>query len=122
SSCVGVHTSTFNATTQNGPWVTQGGLLDTGTIRAQATTRENTTFSISSEALFIGSFTTVPRLDVRSEFISGTTFTAGTISAIVAGPGGGSATAIQIGAQATVPQIDVTQHASINATVQTSTL
>jgi hypothetical protein len=122
TSCVGVPTSAFNATTQSGPWVTEGGLLDTGTIRSQATTREDTTFNISSEALFIGAFTTVPRLDVSGEFISGTTFTAGTITAVVGGPGGGIATAVQIGAQAVVPQIDVMQHASINATVQTNTI
>ncbi|HUO02059.1 MAG TPA: hypothetical protein VMU31_04715, partial [Rhizomicrobium sp.] len=122
SACVGVPSSTFTAATQSGPWVTQGGLLDTGTISAQATTRENTTFNVSSEALFIGAFTTVPRLDVSGEFISGTTFTAGSISAVVGGPGGGVATAVQIGAQAVVPQIDVMQHANITATVQTSTL
>jgi hypothetical protein len=122
TACVGVPTSTFTATTQSGPWVTQGGLLDTGTIQAQATTREDTTFNISSEALFIGAFTTVPRLDVSGEFISGTTFTAGTIAAVVGGAGGGIATAVQIGAQATVPQIDVMQHANITASVQTSTI
>jgi hypothetical protein len=105
-----------------GTLTTVGGFLDTGTIRAQATTREDTTFNISSEALFIGAFTTVPRLDVSGEFISGTTFTAGTITAVVGGPGGGIATAVQIGAQAVVPQIDVMQHASINATVQTNTI
>jgi hypothetical protein len=104
-----------------GTLTTQGGLLDTGTIRAQSTTRENTTFNITSEALFIGAFTTVPRLDVSGEFLSGTTFTSGTISAVVAGPGGGVATAIQIGNQAVVPQIDVLQHGTIDATVQTST-
>src|ERR1700678_490042 len=122
TSCVGVPASTFTATTQSGPWVTEGGLLDTGTIRAQATTREDTTFNISSEALFIGAFTTVPRLDVSGEFISGITFTSGQIAAVVGGPGGGIATAVQIGAQAVVPQIDVMQHASISSTVQTSTI
>lgn len=115
TSCVGVPTTP-------GALVTEGGLLNTGTIRAQSTTRENTTFNITSEALFIGAFTTVPRLDVSGEFISGTTFTAGTISAVVAGPGGGSATGVQIGSEATVPQIDVLQHATIEADVATSTL
>ncbi|HEX4105741.1 MAG TPA: autotransporter outer membrane beta-barrel domain-containing protein [Rhizomicrobium sp.] len=113
TSCVGATPGTLT---------TVGGLLDTGTIQAQATTRENTTFNISSEALFIGAFTTVPRLDVSGEFISGTTFTAAQIGAVVGGPGGGIATAVQIGAQATVPQIDVMQHGSISATVQTSTI
>jgi hypothetical protein len=113
ASCVGATPGTLTK---------EGGLLNTGTIRAQATTRENTTFNISSEALFLGAYTTVPRLDVSGEFISGTTFTAGSISAVVGGPGGGSATAVQIGGQANVPQIDVMQHANITATVQTSTL
>lgn len=113
TSCVGATPGTLT---------TQGGLLNTGTIRAQATTRENTTFNISSEALFLGAYTTVPRLDVSGEFISGTTFTAGSITAVVGGPGGGTATAVQIGGQANVPQIDVMQHANITATVQTSTL
>ncbi|HXL71208.1 MAG TPA: autotransporter outer membrane beta-barrel domain-containing protein, partial [Rhizomicrobium sp.] len=105
-----------------GVLATEGGLLDTGTIRAQATTREDTTFNISAEALFIGAFTTVPRLDVSSELVSGTTFTSGTIAAAVSGPGGGIATGVQIGAQAVVPQIDVMQHAAIDATVQTTTI
>ncbi len=61
----------------------RGGLLNTGTIRAQAITKENTTSNITSEALFIGAFTTVPRLDVAGEFVSGTTFTSGTITAVV---------------------------------------
>jgi hypothetical protein len=113
TSCVGATPGTLT---------TVGGFLDTGTIRAQATTRENTTFNVSSEALFIGAYTTVPRLDVSGEFISGTTFTSGQIAAVVGGPGGGIATAVQIGSQAVVPQIDVMQHASIDATVQTSTI
>ena len=113
TSCVGATPGTLT---------TVGGFLNTGTIRAQSTTRENTTFNITSEALFIGAFTTVPRLDVSGEFISGTTFTSGAIQAVVGGPGGGAATAVQIGAQATVPQIDVLQHANITASVQTSTV
>lgn len=113
TSCVGATPGTLT---------TQGGLLNTGTIRAQSTTRENTTFNVSSEAMFIGAFTTVPRLDVSGEFISGTTFTSGAIQAVVGGPGGGSATAVQIGNQAVVPQIDVLQHGSISASVQTSTI
>jgi hypothetical protein len=99
-----------------------GGLLNTGTIRAQALTKEDTTSSIAAAGLLIGAFTTVPRLDVAGEFISGSTFTPGSISAIVAGPGGGIATAVQISDQATVPQIDVLQHGTISANIQTNTL
>ncbi len=105
-----------------GTLATTGGLLNTGTIRAQAVTKENTTSNTAAEALLIGAFTTVPRLDVAGEFVSGNNFTAGSISAIVAGPGGGTATAVQINNQANVPQIDVLQHASISASIQTSTL
>jgi hypothetical protein len=99
-----------------------GGLLNTGTIRAQATTKEDTTSSISATGLYIGAFATAPRLDVAGEFISGGSFTPGVISAAVIGPGGGVATAVQIGDQAVVPQIDILQHGSISANIRTSTL
>jgi hypothetical protein len=102
--------------------VTSGGLLNSGTIRAQAQTKEDTTSSIGATALYLGAFTTVPRLDVAGEFVSGGTFTAGVISAAVIGPGGGIATAVQIGDQAVVPQIDVLQHATVTAQVRTSTI
>lgn len=102
--------------------VTSGGLLNSGTIRAQAQTKEDTTSSIGATALYLGAFTTVPRLDVAGEFVSGGTFTSGIISAAVIGPGGGIATAIQIGDQAVVPQIDVLQHGTVTAQVRTSTL
>ena len=115
SACTGVPATT-------GALATTGGLLNTGTINAQALTKEDTTSNIAAEALLIGAFTTVPRLDVAGEFISGNNFTAGSISATVAGPGGGTATAVQISDQANVPQIDVLQHGSIIASVQTSTL
>jgi hypothetical protein len=99
-----------------------GGLLNTGTIRAQAQTKEDTTSSIAAAGLYVGAFATVPRIDVAGEFISGTTYTPGTIAAAVVGPGGGIATALQIGDQAVVPQIDVLQHGSIAANVRTSTI
>ena len=102
--------------------VTSGGLLNTGTIRAQAITKEDTTSSIGATGLYVGAFATVPRLAVAGEFVSGGTFTSGIISAAVVGPGGGIATAVQIGDQAVVPQIDILQHGSISANVRTSTL
>ena len=102
--------------------VTSGGLLNTGTIHAQALTKEDTTSSVSSAALAIGAFATIPRIDVAGEFVSGTNFTNGIISAIVAGPGGGTANGIQISNQANVPQIDVLQHGTVSATIQTSTI
>ncbi|MEP6829115.1 MAG: autotransporter outer membrane beta-barrel domain-containing protein [Rhizomicrobium sp.] len=99
-----------------------GGLLNTGTIRAQGTTKEDTTSSITATGLYVGAFATLPRLDVAGEFISGSSFTSGVISAAVVGPGGGVATAVQIGDQAIVPQIDVLQHGSIVAQIKTSTI
>lgn len=115
SSCTGVPSTP-------GTLATTGGLLNSGTIRAQALTKEDTTSNISATALYIGAYATVPRLDVAGEFITGTSHTAGTITAVVGGPGGGTATAVQIGNQANVPQIDVLQNASISSNIQTSTL
>jgi hypothetical protein len=105
-----------------GTLATTGGLLNTGTISAQALTKEDTTSNVSAEAMLVGAFATIPRIDVAGEFVSGSNFTSGSISAIVAGPGGGTANGIQISDQANVPQIDVLQHGSIIATVQTTTL
>ena len=105
-----------------GTLVTTGGLLNTGAIRSQAITKEDTTSNLTATTVYIGAFATVPRLDVAGEFVSGNNFTAGAISAAVQGPGGGVATAVQIGNQAVVPQIDVLQHGSIIAQVSTSTL
>src|SRR5262249_49860732 len=82
--------------------VTSGGLLNTDSISAQSLTKEDPTSNIAAEAMLIGSFTNVPRLDVAGEFVSGSNFTSGSISAIVGGPGGGTATAIQIANQANV--------------------
>lgn len=104
------------------PAAATGGLLNTGTIRAQAATKEDTTSSIGAIGLYVGAFTTIPRVDVAGEFISGGTFTPGVISAAVIGPGGGNATAVQIGDQAVVPQIDILQHGTISANVRTSTI
>lgn len=115
-------TNTSSFTVAANGLVTSGGLLNTGTISAQALTQENTTSNVSAEAMLIGAFTTIPRLDVAGEFVSGSNFTAGTISAVVAGPGGGGAVGVQISDQANVPQIDVLQHGTIKATVQTTTL
>jgi hypothetical protein len=105
-----------------GTFTTSGGLLNTGTIRAQATTKEDTTSSIGATGLYVGAFATVPRIDVAGEFVSGNSFTSGVIGAAVIGPGGGIATALQIGDQAVVPQVDILQHGSITANVRTSTI
>ncbi|HVV27816.1 MAG TPA: autotransporter outer membrane beta-barrel domain-containing protein [Rhizomicrobium sp.] len=100
-----------------------GGILNTGTISAQATTSSQLASSgvITATALYIGAYATVPRIDVMSETESGSTRTAGTINAAVSGVGPGTAYAISIGADANVPQIDVGVGATISATVSTTT-
>ena len=105
-----------------GTLATTGGLLNTGTIRSQAITKEDTTSNLSATTVSIGAFATVPRFDVAGEFVSGNSFTPGAITAAVQGPGGGIATALQISNQAVVPQIDVLQHGTIIANISTSTI
>ena len=104
---------------------TSGGLLNTGTISVQANTSSQTVTSngiTTATALYIGAFTTVPRLDVKTEAINASTSTAGTISATVAGIGQGSAFGVILGQNSTVPVINVGQGASISATVSTNTV
>ncbi len=98
-----------------------GGLLNTGTISSTAITSVDTNSSVSTDTITIGSYTTIPRFVVSGEQTSSNSATAGTINATVTGPGGGSATALGILDRASVPEIDVLQHGSIIAQVQTST-
>jgi hypothetical protein len=102
--------------------VIQGGLLNTGTITAGASTSVNTNSYTSVNTVTIGSYVTIPRIVVSGETTSAATFTAGAISAQVSGLGGGSATALGILSNSSVPEIDVLQHGSISASVSTSTL
>jgi Autotransporter beta-domain len=127
------HTVTENVTrTVNGANVVTpvtvtnvGGLLNTGNIAATATTITQTTSTngiTTATALFIGAFTTVPRLDVMSEVVSGSTTTPGTINASVQGVGAGSAFGVILGANSVVPVINVGKGASITASVLTNTV
>jgi len=103
----------------------KGGLLNTGTISAIATTNSQTLTAsgvTTATALYIGPFATVPRLDVMSEAISGSSNTSGTISAQVSGVGQGSAFGVILGANSTVPEINVGKNASIIAQVTTTTI
>ncbi|MCU1386500.1 MAG: hypothetical protein JWL71_5197, partial [Acidobacteria bacterium] len=120
SASVGACTGINSDPTTNG-----GGFLNTGTISAVALTSDtNRTGAtrITANTVYIGAFATVPRLDVKSEIISGSTTTPGLISAQVSGVGQGSAFALTIGANATLPVINVGKGASISATVDTSTI
>ena len=82
-------TSTVNGTTTKTSQAVNnvGGLLNTGTITAVATTNSQTITGsgiTTATALYIGPFATVPRLDLKSEAISGSSNTAGSIVAQVA--------------------------------------
>jgi hypothetical protein len=120
-------TSTTNGvtTTSNVLVNNLGGLLNTGTIQASAGTKSQTVTSsgiTTATALYIGPYTFVPRLDVQAQNISGSTTTAGTISAIVSGIGQGSAFGVIIGPNANVPVINIGKGARITAQVNTNTV
>jgi hypothetical protein len=112
-------TTTTNQTVRN-----VGGLLNTGTISAVATTNSQTLTAsgiTSATALYIGPFATVPRIDVMSEAISGSSNTPGTIVAQVSGIGQGSAFGVILAANSNVPVINIGKNASIIAQVTTTT-
>lgn len=102
-----------------------GGLLNTGTISAQAATNSQTVTSngtTTATALYIGAFTTVPRLDVKAEAITASSNTAATISAAVDGIGQGNAFGVILDKDSNVPVVNVSRNASIVASVTTSTI
>jgi hypothetical protein len=98
-----------------------GGLLNTGTISARATTNSQTVTSTTATALYVGAYAVVPRIDVLAETVSSSTTTPGTIEAQVSGIGQGSAYGVVIGSGANVPLINVGTNASIIASVTTTT-
>ena len=98
-----------------------GGLLNTGTIQSTTTTSVNTNSTITSNAFTVGSYATIPRIVVAGEQSSATTFTSGTVNALISGLGGGTAVALGIQSNAHVPEIDVLQHGTIAAQISTST-
>ena len=98
-----------------------GGLLNTGIIQATTATSVNTNSATSATGFIVGSYATIPKIVVSSQAASSANFTAGTINALISGPGGGAATALSILAKADVPEIDVLPRASIAAQVATTT-
>ena len=107
------------------PLTNGGGFLNTGTISSKATTGDSNKTGvtrITTNALYIGAYATVPRLDVKAETISGSNLTPGAISATVSGVGQGSAFAVTIAGNATVPVINVGKSALISAGVDTTTV
>jgi hypothetical protein len=120
-------TTTVNgaSTTKTVTYNAVGGLLNTGTIAVQANTSSQTVTNngqITATALYIGAFSTVPRIDVKAEAISAGGNTPGTISAVVSGIGQGSAFGIVLGPNSTVPLITISQNAKVTATVATNTI
>jgi hypothetical protein len=101
-----------------------GGLLNTGTISAQAFTIQQTNTNggaVSAVGLSVGAFATVPRIDIAGEVTSGSATTPGTVVAQVSGMGQGSAFAIFIAQNANVPTIDVQANGRVAASVSTNT-
>jgi hypothetical protein len=101
-----------------------GGLLNTGTISAQAFTNSQTVTAsgiTTATALYIGPYAFVPRLDVKAESVNASTNTPAKITASVSGIGAGSAFGIILGANSNVPVINVSQGGSIIASVTTNT-
>ena len=113
------------ATTTPVTYTAGGGLLNTGSIQVQAITNTQTVGAngiTTATALYIGAFTSVPRLDVKAEAINSSSNTAGTITATVNGIGQGSAFGVLLGAGSNVPVINVGKNANITASVQTNTV
>jgi hypothetical protein len=100
-----------------------GGILNTGTISATATTDATTlvTSQVNATAFTLGPYAAVPRLDIRAQTTGIGTTTPGTISALVSGTSGGIANAIILAPDSRLPIISVGTSASILATVQTTT-
>lgn len=105
------------------PALNTGGLLSTGDISATALTNitSRTSGTVSAAAIYIGAFSTVPRLDFQQQTVGGTTLTQGTVTAQVSGVGQGTANAIYIAENAVVPFINIGRGASITAQVETFT-
>lgn len=100
-----------------------GGMLSTGEISAAASTNitSRVAGTVSANALYIGAFATVPRLDIKAQTISGGSTTPGIIRAEVSGVGQGNAIALTIAENANVPIINVGRGATISASVLTNT-
>jgi hypothetical protein len=101
SSNAGTAVITFSivGASSTAPTTFMGGLFNGGSITATATTNTRTQ-SVTADALFLGSYADIPYLDNSNESGSGN------ISATVAGPEAGEATAISIQQNASLPTIN----------------
>ena len=102
----------------------KGGILNTGTIDAHVNTNATgvVTTNVTSNALIVGPYAAIPRLDLKAENTGQGTTTVATLSAEVSGTSGGIATALQIGQLAILPTINLGEGATISASVATSNL
>lgn len=104
----------------------QGGIFNSGTISASATSATATNAANpSATALYIAPFATVPNLVVSGQSVTSSTSSLGTIVASVSGELGGVATAVRIDASSPqtgsgLAEIDVKQGAKIVAGASTS--
>ena len=117
--------------TQAIPTTLTGGFLNTGTISAVATTNQQTisaspeaglSRNVSASALDIGAWANIPTIDVLAQAVNNSTNTPASITASITGIGQGTADAIFIDKNATVPTINVSQYATVAASVATTTI
>ena len=121
--CLSASVGACTGVNAGAPQTNTGGFLSTGDISATALTNitSRTSGTVSAAAIYIGSYTTVPRLDFQQQSVGGNTQTQGTVSAQVSGVGQGTANAITIAENAVVPFINIGRGASITAQVETFT-
>ncbi|HUO90697.1 MAG TPA: hypothetical protein VMU08_16105, partial [Rhizomicrobium sp.] len=107
------------------PVVVHGGIFTSGIITASATSVTPGT-AVSATALEIDQYVTIPKIVVSSQAVSSGS-SLGTVSASIAGPQGGIATAILLGGEpvgavavTSVPEIDIQAGARVTANATAS--
>ena len=102
----------------------KGGILNTGAIRAIATTDATTLVSqnVSATAIAVGPYAFIPNLTIQAQSTGQGSTTPGTVSASVSGTSGGIANALFIAQGAKLPVLNIGPGASIEARVETSTI
>jgi hypothetical protein len=103
------------------PTILTGGIFNSGTISALATSTSGTNAQpVLANAINIGAYAQVPSIVLSNESITGTTPNNGAISASISGQIGGRAIAISIAQNATVPVLDLMSGTRIVASATTS--
>jgi hypothetical protein len=122
--CLSASVGACTGVNAGNPALNTGGLLSTGDISATSLTNVTSRASgtVSAAAIYVGPFATIPRLDIQQQTVGGSTQTQGTVKALVSGIGQGTANALTIGQNATVPAINIGRGASVIAQVETNTI